>query len=574
MSWIFGIIGNSIPEELLQMMRSSCDTPLYSIQRNNDLFIVAGGSGETLHCIDNENNCAIVAGCGIISNGTSSRILETHDWQSLTDQTTPSFAALNGNFTVIRYRDKILECYSDKVGLRTLYFGKLNNYWIFSSRLSLVCRFIPESKINWNVFGSRWISFHPLSHNSQIVGVDRLPPNGYIKIEKEIFSKISAPWLSTGKQNSSVAESQRILFALTKIENKHIRIGLSGGLDSRTLLATVSSQSVNFSTYTFGKDDEPDVVLAKKIAHSENISFQNFYSEFPTAHECISLLHQYVHQTNLVGSASMSIRLRYYPLMKYSNAVQIDGGNGEIARRQFLNRLYVFAYNDILHLHSKNIFSHFLLHRADIFNEETNRIMMSGAMNELDSFIHSLPSPVEIGVDNFLDHWAATVLIPNIACDEQARIDEYVLNYMPFSQPDFINSILRIPPNERKSNRFFKKIIADVRPSLSKFPLVKNNIQYPYQLSTLQMRVWLKIQPFFGNTFVDQTPFLFLETIKDYILDILHSQSVKEYSHYNFKKISSSVERYYKGQKHLAGEVNWWIAFEVWRQSVENNKAG
>ena len=234
----------------------------------------------------------------------------------------------------------------------------------------------------------------------------------------------------------------------------------------------------------------------------------------------------------------------------------------------------MFAYNDIRRLNIKKIFPHLILHRADIFNEETNKIMMDGARNELDQLIHALPSPTEIGVGNFLDHWAARVHIPNIGCDEQARIDEHILNFMPFSQPDFINSVLQLPLQSRKNNKLFKKIIDDVRPSLSNFPLIKNNIQYSYHFSTLQMRVWAKIQSVLKNTYEDQTPLLFLDTIKDFVFDTLHSKTVREYPYYSFGKISAAVEGYYYGQKQFANEVNWWIAFEVWRQSVENNKAG
>lgn len=170
----------------------------------------------------------------------------------------------------------------------------------------------------------------------------------------------------------------------------------------------------------------------------------------------------------------------------------IDGGNGEIARRQFLQRLLVRARGDILHLRTHRLYDHLRVYRANIFNNDIISMMTEQSFQELDHSLRTLPSPREIGVENFLDLWIVRTRIPTGACDEQARIDEHVPNFMPYSQPDFIQSVLNLPLRFRRNNRLYKKIINDHAPSLSRFDLIKNYISYPYHLSTIQSRIWTK----------------------------------------------------------------------------------
>ncbi|MBI2430203.1 MAG: hypothetical protein HYV29_15655 [Ignavibacteriales bacterium] len=62
---------------------------------------------------------------------------------------------------------------------------------------------------------------------------------------------------------------------------------------------------------------------------------------------------------------------------------------------------------------------------------------------------------------------------------------------------------------------------------------------------------------------------LFLDAIKEFVCDTVNSASTKFYSPYNYKKIFHAVNMYYKGDVRFANEVNWWIAFDVWRRAVE-----
>jgi hypothetical protein len=293
------------------------------------------------------------------------------------------------------------------------------------------------------------------------------------------------------------------------------------------------------------------------------------HKTFPSQSECIALLYSYVQQANVAAPASTSVRLRWYQVLKENDTVVLDGGNGEIARRQFFTLLKLKASKHIFAADAVRLFPHLLAAKPDFFTTETAEQMKAGAIEELAALFHMLPKPNEIGIETFLDFLALAIRIPNIACDEQARIDEHLLNFMPFSQPDFIHAAISLPLSERHNNRFFKALIQKYNPKLAHYPLVKNNISYPFVLTTLQARLWTAAKKLMVKKETDPTVHFFLDTMQEYILDTFTSTEVRNYDRYDYKKISHYVEQYFAGKKEFADKVNWWLAFDTWRRMVE-----
>jgi len=570
MSWFIGLVGKNIPDANESTVLSFRKPALYSCHVKNKLSVIAGGNNDTLHCTQSGDSVSLIAGIGIHRSDSSSQILSTEQWsQLLLQDDVEEIRKLNGHFAIISYKNDTLKCFSDRVGLRTLYFGKTEHGWMFSTCLAWLAKFIPHTKINWKVFGSHWLYINQFSFESPVENTKRLPPNGTATIRNDELNIQSAPWIQTLTGDEAPGNTIKILRSLANPKEEKVKLCLSGGLDSRVLLSILTSNSQLQSTCAFGNENDPDVVFARHLSERENIPFTFISSEFPSRDECLRLFQNYVEKSNLAEGAASSVRLRHYSALKETALVVIDGGNGEIARRQFLNTLLFKARKFIATLQADKMLPFLTLHRADIFNNNALTIMHGGAAECFDASLRLFPAPSEIGVENFLDMWTAQIRIPNVACNEQARFDECTLNFMPYSQPDFILSALNLPLRFRKNNILFKDIINSFRPSLTRYPLIKNDISYPYRLTTLQARVWRKIKARFMKGYGSSVVHLFLEMTQEYVLDTLHSSSTQTYPYYDYKKIHQSVHSYYNGDKSFANEVNWWLAFDLWRRMVE-----
>ena len=569
MSWIVGMIGDAIPEFEQKAILSRYKHSGNTVRIQETFLAVAGGNTETSFSHTDDSLSILVAGIGILRSSTFSSILTAQDWVKRLTPEIPVIGDLNGHFIILRYRNGILECFSDKVGLRTLYAAKTHFGWVFGTQLDAVCSLLPSTSIDWNTFGSRWLCVQQCSHESPVNGIRKLPPNGTFRITAKEIAVSTTPWLSHTAAPSSPQQTIELLRSLITVRDTTMSLGLSGGLDSRVLLALLASSGQPYSTYAFGGSNEPDVALAERICRAEGIRFRHIEESFPSADQCVSMMQEYVRRTHLVEGAASSVRLRYYSALRESNSIMIDGGNGEILRRQFLRRISFYAKDDLVHRRTDRLLPYFLFRRADIFNKEISARMHEGAAADLDRSLQSLPSPQVIGEENFLDAWTITTRIPIVACDEQARIDESAINFMPFSQPSVLQSAILLPLTERRNNRFSKKIIRTYSPSLSRYPLVKNGIAYSYRLTTLQSRLWTAIHSRFDRRDREADLRLFLNTVREYALDTVHSKETRNYAPYQYDKVLKIVTGYYDGEKQYARELNWWLAFDVWRRAVE-----
>ncbi len=570
MSWIVGMIGDAIPEIEQKAILSRYKHSGTTVRIQGTFLAIAGGNPDTSVSHADDSLAILVAGIGILrSSPSSSSILTAQDWVKRLTPEIPVIGDLDGHFIILRYRNGILECFSDRVGLRTLYAAKTHFGWVFGTRLDAVCSLLPSTSIDWKTFGSRWLCVQQCSHESPVNGIRKIPPNGTFRMSVNEIAVSSTPWLSYTAAPSSPRQTIELLRSFITVHDTTMRLGLSGGLDSRVLLALLASSGQSYSTYAFGGSNEPDVALAERLCRAEGIRFRHIEESFPSADQCVSMMQEYVRRTHLVEGAASSVRLRYYSALHEPNSIMIDGGNGEILRRQFLRRISFYAKDDLLHRRTDRLLPYFLLHRADIFNKDISVRMHEGAAADLDRSLQSLPSPQIIGEENFLDAWTITTRIPIVACDEQARIDESAINFMPFSQPSVLQSAISLPLANRRNNRLSKNIIRTCSPSLSRYPLVKNGIAYPYGLTTLQSRLWTAIRSRLDRRDREADLRLFLNTVKEYALDAVHSADTRNYAPYDYAKVLRIVTGYYSGNRRYAREVQWWLAFDVWRRAVE-----
>ncbi|MFA6541472.1 MAG: hypothetical protein WCT99_07705 [Bacteroidota bacterium] len=570
MSWIIGIYGRNITPGIIDQIENLHSSPLFRIKEDHHCFILSGGNPETLHYHRTQDGFIVAAGLGIDIQHGRAEIVSTDTWRSMITQESNEWQQkLNGQFVALSFTKFSMNFFSDRVGLRTMYFARTDHGIMFSTRLTWLTQFLSSSSIDWKIFGSKWTSVNQFSYRALLQKIDRLPPNGHIVIKNDSLTIDQTPWITPMTVPGSTGETKQLLSSLLRMPERHLKLGLSGGLDSRTLLAVLTSETKNFSTYSFGDEKEPDNILSKKIATEENCTHHNYSFPFPSQEKCLHLLRSYIQQSNLTAPAFGALQSQYYPYINAHTGIQIDGGGGEIARRQLLNRLLVWGRRDVYDLHPERILSRLKTHRGDFFTDEINHTMIDGAVEDLDGLLHRLPNPALIGIEHFLDLWGAQITIPNVACDEQARIDEHTINFMPFSQPDFMNNVLQLPVRFRKNNRLFKEIIREKRPSLTKYPLIKNGVVYPYRLSMIQARLWMKAASVVRPPFRNELPHRFLLTTKEFVLDTVHSSDVKNYQPYNYDKILAMITAYYRGEERFVFQINWWIAFDVWRRMVE-----
>jgi len=574
MGCLFGYYGNDI-RKAAKFAESIDITPLYTLKKNN-LFITFGGIPET--CIVNKNKESgwAVLGLGIIINDNSSKIMKKKEWEQALKNKEKLNKKINGHYILVKWEKNNLHFISDPLGLKNLYYYTKKDEKVFSTRLDWIARFKKSCSIDFETFGSSWLSYNNLSYNPIIKDIKSIGPGGKISIinGEELQTKREEWFPSFRKCDFPEFENRlKAILNLEPFEDKILTLGLSGGLDSRTLLSLLFPvQPVNYKrtvrTVTIGEEENPDVEIANKITKNLQIPHNHLEKKTPYDEAFLSKLHTYISQSNIVEPASSYQTLRYFSYEYFKNKIFIDGAFGEIGRRKFFAYLLKFGRKGLKDKNPKLIYRYIKNKKSPIFRDKYIKKMEKGILEQIGELLERLPSVKDIGYGNFTDLLAVKTRPSNYSGVEQTRLDNIIVSYIPFLQKDVIDQIFSISPYWRENGRYFRSIIKKFRPELRKYPLVKNNSKIPFFLPASVAFAYAKIKTKLFPIQKDNQRIKFYQQNQEHILEILDSSDFKNFSPYNHKKIKDIVNGFYAGQHNNVNHVDWWYTFEIWRRKM------
>ena len=568
MGWFIGISGRN--QELKESVRSLAGTPAFN-KDSDSLFLLGGGYNETTYFSNPEDQSSgwIASGTGI-SLGPNPQLLKQSDWREAIQKGHEHLHQLNGHFAVAKFDLNSVELTTDQLGIRNIFIHRGTDFVLFSTRLDWVKKLAHEASINWKKFGSRWLSINQFSGGSFVDNIERISQGGHAIINENGVHFSNKRW-NLKSRNVTTDQVKESLYGFTDLaldDNRPLSIGLSGGIDSRTIFAALLRKpEANWRLHTFGDERHPDIKKAIALNHYYQRKHYLFFQKMPKAHELESLIGDYIGQTMLTASPENLIPLQAYEHIQKNNLAVIDGGLGEVGRRRYLVGLFLKDKQAILDQDIKKLLHHFFRPNADIFTPECSALMESGMKEEFTQELEAMPNPEEIGVENWLDLFSIRTRVLNTGGPEQSRSDSYFMSYMPFIQPEFIRGALSLPPEERKNAKLFRSIIKDHAPKLQKVSLIKGDYSYPYWMKDISSSVWMRVKKKMGMKYESSLPVEFLLIMEEYVRDLYNSKSAKEFSGYDQKKIGQLITSFYDEQNYaLAYQLNWWLAFEVFRR--------
>jgi len=348
---------------------------------------------------------------------------------------------------------------------------------------------------------------------------------------------------------------------------RSISLALSGGLDSRTLLALLMRDARQFGVHIFGDDADPDAEIATRIARDVGLREKRFPTRLDAHDWAVASLIEYSAHANATAPASTVARLCAYPQLYADGLVSIDGFFGEIARRSYHKRVAAMGPS-AMDARAAELLRFLSSPRPAIFNGDTMNRMREGFREDVEGMIAEFRSVAGRRLEDFLDLAAVRFRLPNFAGYEQARLDGQAVTYMPFAQPSALRGLLRLPLRDRRGDRAFRQAIRRYAPRLTAYPLVKGGVTYPFHLGPSLAWLWTAARRRLGNYYRDPAPAAYLRSIETFVRDTIRSHEVRTYSAYDYDAIQHAVESFYAGDDAFTGFVDWWLAFEMWRAGL------
>lgn len=223
----------------------------------------------------------------------------------LADDTCNSFAA----FAFSRERKEVALA-NDVVGFYPLYYYRDRSTLIVCSHLLLLGR-VLDCEIDYNGVTQRLTGPEYCNFGSRTILKDvfRLLPGEYIKFDltntKEPIRKYDNS-LFAGEFNTNLHEAAQKVWDVIKEESracfrydKEIAIAMSGGMDSRILLASLPEEK-KITCHTYGSERYYETKIAERCANAIGAEFHS-YSEETVLFPEREILKRYVLETEAVG---------------------------------------------------------------------------------------------------------------------------------------------------------------------------------------------------------------------------------------------------------------------------------
>ncbi len=435
MSWIIG--GLSKTDKLEKIKKIPFLPTIQHEQKNLSVY----GAGKSLISFTaSDQKLYIICGSGI---NEKYELMNENNWKEHFRLKKTS-SKLNGHYLIIKIYKNEIEIINDQLGLRELFFYDNGKEIYFSSRLDWIIEFIDSIKLNYNYLCSLWNLENPIIYESLIENVKILGPGGNAKISKDGLNIINQPWFPEMRDYSL----EDVIHIISKIINslidkgKNLCLGLSGGIDSRTILSLLSGYDLNlWSTHTFGQKTNFDVKIANAISKVKKFKHHH-YDIAPYSNDKIfGTWMDFVQETNCLIPANFYHELSYYKVLP-QNELFIDGGKGEYIRRGLSNRLSILGKKALLSKNIEKIRKFLYLRKPNIFSKDIINNWDSLLNKQVSDLMNNMPNVSDLGIENWVDLYNIRYRTGNSSYPSQTRLDCIVQNLMPLIQPAVLNGLL------------------------------------------------------------------------------------------------------------------------------------
>ncbi len=497
---------------------------------------------------------------------------------------------LNGifHFIVFNRASGELKIFNDKFGLQPVYFSKLPAGVVFGAEVkALLADTRIDKKPDYHSFGD-------FLHYGQILGdktlfenIKLLKPASVLTIDldsgktsQKKYWHLDTLFALDGQYDFNASPDQTVNLLVNSIRknagNKNLLgLSLSGGLDSRGILAGLHGHTRGLNTYTLGLTGCADQKLAARMAE-----------EAKTEHAFIELGHAYLSDFEVMANDMITLSDgMYHPhestemlalnyFKKADFKILLRGHGGEIAKAALAYPVMVRP--EVSELKSENDILDYIYNISNLVKRDVDcDKLFTGAFREImkeaprKSLSESCGrvagrlSPADVCIYYYINEHIRRQVVSSL---DIFRSEVEIR--MPYVDEAYLKSLFQLPVKERNSGEIHYKLIKKCMPGLVKIP--NSNTGAPLDAGPLRLFITDKFNSLmkrFGVTgFRHYTEFqkwhrdVFRENSKK----IIFSDRAKERRIYNMNYLHKIFDLHVAGNKdygHLLGTI---AGLELW----------
>lgn len=325
-------------------------------------------------------------------------------------------------------------------------------------------------------------------------------------------------------------------------------LALSGGFDSRTLLAWCIGEGIDVSTTSYGSPDMPDCSTASDVASRAGV--QHTFFDIATVVDGMSIddMQAIARHTALASEGTYhfahAMVLPSIASILPHGGILVDGGFGGFLRGGLANGL---RYQGRAALHSgdaRRVLPYLIARSSDVFTEDVARCMTDMVTEDLQRALDE-KGPCRKGSEReWIDDFFATWYLRGYVASPQGVYDHYLDSTIPFLHRSVVDWVFSKPASFRDHGRWFRSVISASAPRTASIPFVGKRSLYPWFCAGRPLLNAL-------HSKISRTRFVQSDTIsdvvygkmKDPVEDLLHSSWVSQLGIWNVDNLRSAADK-------------------------------
>jgi asparagine synthase (glutamine-hydrolysing) len=490
---------------------------------------------------------------------------------------------LNGSFILAlwNFNEKSLTIANDRFGLRPLYYLLNDDLFVFASEMKSILTFRQvkrqiDAQALAQFFGLSFI----MEDRTWFEGIKALSPASILEFKQGSISRRSYWSLKLAEKERGFSQKdalERAHFLVKQAVSRQIKddapkmLSLSGGLDSRTILAAAAQLGHPIPTFTFGLPGCSDGELARRVA--EVLGAENRF--FPLSPEYLEKWARHgVWLTEGMNNCVNFHGVEFVPEIRKRAALVLNGfmGGELFGFLSLSNARLLFRAGSGKWIRS-------LFHRiSGPFSEaELGRLFRGRYGSQIagvpfESFAKSMrTSPFHSPFDRFYDFRLRMQSVKSFLYG--LVLDNDLLEYrVPFCDYDLVDFASALPPRQKAMAFFHRRLITEKFPRLGSVPYQRTGLPVSSGLSRVlfrKTREYLKCRIFPSR--LDQRRYTDYDNwmrnpLKGFVVSVLLSERALNRSYFNPDYVKRLVAEHLSAKRNLSLQLGALLTFELWNQ--------
>jgi len=378
----------------------------------------------------------------------------------------------------IRWDGQYVVIDADAFEQRRLYWQRVGAGIAFATRVDLLP--VQPTAIRTTALIAQWCLSMNLSEHCLFEGVERLPAGHRLTIGLDGSAQLGR--LSPAEaEPADAADAAAVLQGVLRsyASSYDIVLGLSGGFDSRTLMAAMLGAGIPFRVHTYGTATMPDVRRAVEVARRAGVALT--VTDLSTIAWDVDVVVNSMKRTAWQTEASYPGAHALVfddPDRLGSRALLVDGGYGALWRGGFGNHLLV-RHAKALRDRDAGIVANALMRRPPtLLREELRTTTVAACTRLVQQAMDAMPvfdaRSGRAWMDEFFLRWNPRGYVAS----PQSVYDARLASVMPFLDRRVARAARGMTADQRANGRLFRRILNGA-PAIAGMPYVGKRNDVP-----------------------------------------------------------------------------------------------